>query len=238
MMANHLYSKLSQSPKAVECVPYEKRSDVIIIFTGKQPDLSAPRFNLVKGTIHWPLHKIYVKDINNSWYHGEHPEIGGGIINLKEHLEEFLQELSYSNVYTVGGSMGGYAAMLYGCLLEADVVSTFGPQTFIDKWNRLKSLDFRSMAEKRKLYQYASSNPDFFDLKKVLAATKNLPEIHIHIGRKNRIDQYHVKHLGNYPSIKIHLYETKRHDISIMLKRQNKLYDTVLNDLDINTNLN
>ena len=39
-------------------------------------------------------------------------------------------------IITIGGSMGGYAALLFGSLLPVNGIIAFGPQTFIDKDNR------------------------------------------------------------------------------------------------------
>ena len=41
----------------------------------------------------------------------------------------------------LGSSAGGYAALLFGRLLEADEVHAFGPQTFISPSLRLRYSD-------------------------------------------------------------------------------------------------
>jgi hypothetical protein len=68
---------------------------------------------------------IFVRDIFKQWY------IAGinAEINSPEKLLEFLrQETKGYKVITLGSSAGGYAAVLYGSLLNANQVLAFNPQ--------------------------------------------------------------------------------------------------------------
>ena len=78
---------------------------------------------------------IYVRDIWKTWYlYG----INSSISNT-ERLLKFLQnETQGYDVYTVGNSAGGYAAVQYGCLLNAVMVYNYSGQYEIDSkdyWN-------------------------------------------------------------------------------------------------------
>jgi hypothetical protein len=68
---------------------------------------------------------IFVRDIFKQWYFaGINAEI-----NSPEKLLDFLrQETKGYKVITLGSSAGGYAAVLYGYLLNADQVMAFNPQ--------------------------------------------------------------------------------------------------------------
>jgi len=68
---------------------------------------------------------IFVRDICKQWY------LSGinSNINSPHKLFEFLQrETMGYKVITMGSSAGGYAAILYGCLLKAEHVIAFNPQ--------------------------------------------------------------------------------------------------------------
>ena len=207
------YQKLQQTKGPVFHLIDETKPSLLIVFTGKQPNMDSPGFNLGKGTIGWPVSKIYVRDLNNLWYHGEHPGIGGGVDDLAKHLSTLVDRANAREVVTVGGSMGGYAAILFGCLLGAQKVVAFGPQVFIDKWNRLRYWDYRSIQLKREAFASHYANPEYYDVRSVLLRTKNRPCVHLHIGAGNRIDRGHARHLWGIPEVSITYHPTSRHDV-------------------------
>ena len=72
------------------------------------------------------------------------------------------------NIFS-GNSMGGYAAILFGCFLSVDTVISFAPQIFINRYNRFINVDSRWPNEISKIYNYPENRPEFFDLKKCLS---------------------------------------------------------------------
>lgn len=211
----------------------EASPTVLIVFSGKQPNVNKPGFNLGKGTIGWPVNKIYVRDLSNLWYHGEHPGIGGGVDDLAAYLFTLIDRADARRVVTVGGSMGGYAAILFGFLLGAQKVVAFGPQTFIDKWNRLRYWDYRSMQLKKEVYASPYAKSEYYDLRSVLLAAERRPSVRVHIGAGNRIDRGHARHLWGISEVSITYHDTHRHDISRVLKKRSTLYPIIREELEI-----
>lgn len=216
---------VAQSAIAWEWVPTS--NELLIIFSGKQPLGQPPVFNLHKGTRDWVVNKMYVRDRANTWYHGMHPGIGDGVDALAAYLQRRIDECGVRRTVMVGGSMGGYAAILFGCLTTTDHVVAFGPQTFIDRWNRLRIWDHRSIYEKKQLDRLPSAEPAYFDLRSVLAITPNRPTIDIHVGRGNRIDRHHARALQAFREVQCIYHPTNRHDISRILKRTGDLYPII-----------
>lgn len=73
------------------------------------------------------LDTYFYIDKNMCWYHQ-------GILGLTEDIQSTVAELSdrissYDRVVFMGGSAGGYAAILFGSLLNVDYVVAFNPQT-------------------------------------------------------------------------------------------------------------
>lgn len=64
---------------------------------------------------------IYVKDNFQSWYNF------GFSLYLKR-IYKLLIELESNHVYTLGSSAGGYAAILFGHYLHADIAYSYAPQ--------------------------------------------------------------------------------------------------------------
>lgn len=72
---------------------------------------------------------IYVRDIFKCWYLlGINEEISD-IEKVRIFLEK---ETKRYEIYTLGNSAGGFAAVLFGCLLKAEVVFDFSGQFYLD----------------------------------------------------------------------------------------------------------
>ena len=69
---------------------------------------------------------IFLRDVHKEWY------LKGinSRINTQKKLLDFLESeiIGYEEVITVGSSAGAYAAILFGCLLNAKTVIAFSPQ--------------------------------------------------------------------------------------------------------------
>ena len=85
-----------------------------------------------------PAKEIYIRDIYKCWYY---KGINSTISNV-EKLKEFLKKLTdgfEGRVVTVGSSAGGYAAVLFGILLQAEKIFCFSAQFDIEQ--QLRNLD-------------------------------------------------------------------------------------------------
>lgn len=76
--------------------------------------------------------RIFYMDVKNKWYHC-------GIENLSTNIEETVNVLkeqikNFKKVIFIGSSCGGYAAILFGSLLNIDIVIAFKPQTIVPDW--------------------------------------------------------------------------------------------------------
>lgn len=80
-----------------------------------------------------PLNKLLVRDPSMRWYLGGIDGLGHDVSSTVEALREQVEALAPSAVVTVGQSMGGYAAILYGALLRADKVVSFGTLSCFDR---------------------------------------------------------------------------------------------------------
>lgn len=73
--------------------------------------------------------KYFVIDKQQCWYHSG---ISGITSNIPETVDYLREKVSkYKNVYFIGNSAGGYAAILFGSLLNVTKVLAFQPQTDI-----------------------------------------------------------------------------------------------------------
>jgi len=96
---------------------------------------------------------LYVIDTNHCWYH---QGLKGHTHNIQSTIR-YLRKIidSYNEVTFIGISMGGYAAILFGSLLNVKNVIAFKPQTIINS----------SHAK--------TENKKYINLKKIINTTTN-----------------------------------------------------------------
>jgi len=103
--------------------------------------------------------KIFFIDRKCSWYHKGICSKSDSIKSTVEYIKQLIEP--YSEVSMIGVSMGGYAAILFGSLLNVKNVIAFIPQTRLDKspiFNN-KYLNLRRVINKTTKYSiYGAKN--------------------------------------------------------------------------------
>lgn len=87
------------------------------------------KFNYIRSFSHNDYHQIYLNTTADEYYHKGIHGLGDGLEETIHHINEILQELPGENiqVITLGCSMGGYGALLYGTLLNVNKILALGP---------------------------------------------------------------------------------------------------------------
>ena len=164
---------------------------LIIAFGGISGGIYQPVFefkNFLQKTV--DCHFIFVKDTNQCWYHKGAIGLGNDIETVSHNLKNIINTINYSKVVTIGGSMGGFAALLFGSLLNVDGIISFSPQTFIDKESRKLHGDDRW--SKQLKYVHKNFNRIFFDLSNLKFNNIKVYSIY---GKEDRLDKIHSEKL-------------------------------------------
>lgn len=230
------YQKLMESglrevPPAKRPVLLDLRNQgdaLAIFFTGKHDPAHVHGFNYLRMTKSWPINKIYVRDVYNLWYHANFEGIGPGIGALQSFLKFVVEMCQPARCVAVGGSMGGYAALLFGALMHLDGVLAFGPQTCLSPRWRLRHGDTFLWALKQKIYRSPARMPAFYDLRDVLLERGGGVQAQIHLGY-DRLDQAHARHVEDIAGIQLVYHDTRRHDLSRVLNKKGGL-ESVVNE--------
>ena len=144
----------------------DTKDSVVVTFGGRYNDLGAiPPFEFLR-TLNKSIPQIdsyYYIDGNQCWYHK-------GIIGISENIPDTVTYLKsklnkYKNIYFIGASAGGYAAILFGSLCEVTKVIAFKPQTHLNdpstytrkQYTFLKEKDERFMEIK----QYMNNKTEY-----------------------------------------------------------------------------
>ncbi len=113
--------------------PRAGSAELFYIFQGRRARQLMEPLTFLRATGLIDVNLVLARDVNQFFYHGgistELPDFESLHARLLA-ARNALPQVQRS--YTLGASMGGHAAIVFGHYLEADVVYAFSPQTLID----------------------------------------------------------------------------------------------------------
>lgn len=74
------------------------------------------------------INKLFLRDPGRSWFNGPIPGLSKDADDLADIIRQYAGSVPPENIVMSGSSMGGYAAILFGCLLGAGKVVAAAPQ--------------------------------------------------------------------------------------------------------------
>jgi len=122
--------------------------------------------------------------------------------------------------------MGAYAAILFGHMIQADLVIAIAPQTFIDEEQRQRYDDTRWNVLMRKFHLKIKNSP-YYDLAEYLKSKKTETVSLLFYGSSDRLDTLHSTRMENLNNFFI--YEVKDADhVSAQIMRDYGIIDRLL----------
>ena len=106
---------------------------LLIVFASRNDDRANTQFQFRKLLSQVNIKKIFVRDVHDAWYNKGLKNIVDSIEGIAEYLKEQIEQIKPKKLITLGSSSGGYAALLFGYLLNADKSIAFSPQTKIPR---------------------------------------------------------------------------------------------------------
>ncbi len=175
-----------------------------------------PPFEFFRLTQHLQVNKAYIRDLNRSWYHGGLEGITQDIDGTVDYLQGIVRDSGTDRLVVFGSSMGGYAALLFGALLNAQATHSFSPHTFLtDRKN------VRNQEELKALHERYSTR--YFDLNDFLTPSETSGDVHIYYDTTNRKDRKHVSHLDDDLKLQLHPFRGGGHNLVKYLKAAGEL---------------
>lgn len=207
---NNIFNQELISPESsVAIEKYSQSDSLLIAFGGVCGGMGMPPFEFFKLTEDLEFNKIFIRDLYQVWYHKGLPGLANDIEDIAKLLKKYIQELSCKKVLLVGTSMGGYAAIILGSLIENSVVHAFSPQTFINKSYRFWYRDRRWKSQIKNTHVFAPKR--YLDLKDFLSSVNSKCQIHIHYSLSSRLDTIHAKRLCDMNRVYLHSYDFGGH---------------------------
>ncbi|MTV39845.1 alpha/beta fold hydrolase [Duganella radicis] len=190
------------------------------------------------------INKILVRDSGNAWYHRKIDGLGMHPDETAASLRALIREIRPGRVVTIGQSMGAYAALMYGLLLDVQQVLAFGPLSFLDPAQALLYHERRWLSVMRDL----AANPPAsgYDDLQALGLSRNgaLPDMHIIFGTRPdqggkesvNLDAMHAHRLAAMGNCTLHPYPYSGHTVVqhlIDTQRINALLARIIMDLGL-----
>lgn len=132
---------------------------------------------------------LLVRDPADSWYNAGLPGVASTVDEIAARIAHEVDLLGATRAVTIGSSMGGYAAILFGCKIGAERAVAFVPQTLLDP-----ELPFHAPPAELDLQE-----PDLDPVIGVARQTK----IDILVGRDNLVDVFHAQRVAAHPSVRV-----------------------------------
>jgi tetratricopeptide (TPR) repeat protein len=191
-------------------------SDILLItFGGISQGMGIPPYEFSRITSEFKIKKIFLRDCLQSWYQKGIKNVGNNIEQIVAYLKDFLQKQQIRRVVITGNSAGGYAAILFGHLLEADVAIAFSPQTFLDRDNRSIFGDDRWQPQIDNLYKSINNeiSSKYLDLLNLWNNKPIKTKFYIYFGREHLLDAIHAARLQGCQNVTLQAYDGSEHNI-------------------------
>jgi hypothetical protein len=146
----------------------------------------------------------FLRDHHSAWYHRGVAGVGATIDAVADYLRGFIRQAE--ETVLIGGSAGGFGAILFGSLLSLEV-HAFMPQTFIDPELRRRHNDRRFGQAIAGLG--ADIDMRYADLRPV-AARSEAP-INIYYAAHHELDRIHAEHMGTLENVTLHGFDWDSH---------------------------
>ncbi|MET3548133.1 hypothetical protein ABID47_004761 [Paenibacillus favisporus] len=235
---SHLVEQYSFSKKKKVIIDFRNSSDTLLIFfggisKGLHSGMGIPLFEYLKISESLDSKKVFIRDFDQAWYHK-----GLGVSNiynmhtLKTYLEGLIKISRTENVVLIGNSMGGYASILLGSLINYPIkVLAFSPQTFIGKVNSEVNNDNRWYNEMQNIPEGLPE--EYLDLNKMFNKRKNDSHFKRYIIHFTQIDSSHAYNLIKFDNVTLFEHTNNDpesgHELVKILKNNGKLIEILKN---------
>lgn len=183
----------------------------MMAFGGINLGLGMPNFEFFQMARDIAAHKYFFRDVQQAWYHRGLPGVAPRIDGIAAFIRDELDGIGARRIAFFGNSMGGYAALLLGALVQADEVHAFAPQTFLSPWSLLRHRDLRWTRDIWRTYLSADCTA-YLDLREVLRDAQGT-RFHIHFSAETRLDAVHARHLAGLPNVHLHDHPEGGHGV-------------------------
>ncbi len=196
--------QLGLEPRDVEVKVIKHGLPLVISFggSGLDPDSGEARYGMQNFLQEGQVNSISLRDQYTCWFHNGVRGVSTDVATTVTYLTGAIQILQPSRVLCAGASAGGYAAILFGTLLNADGVIALCPQTLLQRGLKcqahgylylLKWTDGEGTWDFKRKQQYA----DLLDL------PESNSRVEIVYGTDDPVDVFHSERMRKFPNVTV-----------------------------------
>lgn len=214
---------VAHEPLDVQCVRRARGLPLVITFggSGLNPDTGEAQYAMRNMLREEEVNQISLRDQFCCWFHNGVRGASQDVMTTAAYLQGLIKDCDSERVFCTGTSAGGYAAILFGGLLNVTGVLAVNPQTLLKRGIKCQAHGQLYLLKwtDRDMQQYA----DLLDLE--FADTK----VCIIYGADDPVDVYHAERMAQ-PNV--HLFPVPGdHSTSILQSRDNGMITRMLHGL-------
>ncbi|MEM1149131.1 MAG: hypothetical protein AAGI03_01030 [Pseudomonadota bacterium] len=162
------------------------------------------KFSFTRRTQDLPINRLFLRDNFGLWYQRGLQGVSKDAETTANYLKGFIAKGSYDRVSCLGISAGGYAALLFGAMLDADVVHSISPRSLLHP-------DAEAFSDRNRhgvnvslqeLKELPESTQKFFDLADFLNTSPTGAQTRVvHFDPANELDRFHALRLAGCPAV-------------------------------------
>lgn len=177
---------------------------MLIAFGGMRGALGMPPFEFLRVTGRLRTSRVFVRDLAQAWYHRGVPGLGSTIDDAAAGIRTVLESCPPKRLVVTGTSAGGYAALVFGTLLGADIVLSIVPQTVVDGELLHAMDDHRCDRQLERLIADGALDPRWSDLRRDLPRAKRRDtRCEVYFDPDHELDRLHAERLANVPGVQL-----------------------------------
>jgi pimeloyl-ACP methyl ester carboxylesterase len=207
---------------------FSSPSSTVLVTFAAMGTYEPPPFDFVQITAGMPVKRLFVRDVQRIWYHRGVPGFGDSIEDAARSLKEMLAAQRVERVVVFGSSAGGYAALVFGTLLEADLVVAFAPQTMLDRDWLASIEDERWHRRLKRLDELGGPDQRYVDLSAALPRERRGDTPYeVHYPASHEADFHHALRLEKVPGLRLCPHERSDHKFVRKLRDSGELEQTL-----------
>lgn len=197
---------------------------LLVAFGGMMGQIGMPPFEFFKATGAIPAKRLFVRDLRQAWYHRGIPQRGETIVEAADSLRGLIAAHDVDRLIVAGNSAGGYAALVFGTLLGADIVLCFAPQTVLDLEILNAMDDHRWDQQIAELAQAGDLDERWTDLRRALPQARCAETRYdVYFDSTFRADRLHAERLSELDGVRLHGFEGGEHGMVREMRESGEL---------------
>lgn len=191
---------------------------MLVAFGGIHLRSGIPPYEFSALTGRAGVKRLYVRDLRQAWYHRGMPGHGDRLMDVAAALREVVARRRVERLVVVGNSAGGYAALVFGTLLGADVVLAFSPQTTLDLESLAQMDDHRWDERLQPLEDTDAFDRDWIDIARALPAARHAETRYEVFFDDTHLDRAHSERLAGLEGVRLFRFGGGQHELAKALR--------------------